>query len=345
MTQTQYTKNLQGVLTLITLTLAIILVIFTLTGCKKTEKLELNGYIEAEPTLVASSQSGMLTHLKISKGDWVKANQALCVLEQENEIAQVSEAKAKYDRLVAILEDNLKGKRPEERAALQAELDSAKASLKLSEIELKRQTNLIQSGYTSKSNLDTLTAQRDKNLAHVKEISAQIELAQLGVRQDLLQASQEEANMAQAQLAQAQWRLDQKNLVFHAANKARVEDIFFRIGEWVPAGSPIIKLQTVEQIKARFFVPEALLPKIKLGQNITLSCDGCPKESNKSKALFAKISFISNRAEFTPPVIFSQQTRERLVFMVEATPPIDQAIQFKGGQPIQIQWEYIEQES
>ncbi len=310
--------------------------IFLLTGCKHREDFELNGYIEAEPVLAASSQSGTLTQLHVTKGDWVEPGLKLFNLEQVNELAQVEEAQASFQRLTAIVEDNLKGKRPEEMAALQAELDSAKASLKLSEIELKRQIDLIKSGYTSKSNLDMLTAQRDKNLASVSELNAQIKLAELGARQDLIQASKEEANAAKAKLAQAQWRLDQKNLTLATPHKARVEDVYFRVGEWIPAGSPVVKLQMLEYIKARFFVPEAMLPKIKLGQKIKLSCDGCQQD------LFATVSFISDHVEFTPPVIFSEQNRERLVFMVEATPSPAQAIYLKAGQPIQIHWEYIE---
>ncbi len=313
--------------------------LLSLAGCKNSEIVELNGYIEAEPTLVSSSQAGNLTHLTLSKGEWAKAGELLFTLEQENELAQVAEAKSTYQRLLSLIEDNLKGKRPEEKAALQAELDSAKASLKLSEIEVKRQADLIKSGYTSKSNLDTLIAQRDKNLAQVAEAESQIKLAALGIREDLLQASREEASMAQAQLAQAQWRLDQKNIKFDGTTKARVEDIFFRIGEWVPAGTPVMKLQTPELIKARFFVPEAQLSKIQLGQKIIIQCDGC------SKPLSAKVSFISTQAEFTPPVIFSQENRERLVFMVEATPIPSDALKFKAGQPVQIHWETVEQKA
>lgn len=322
--------------TQITLISIAIVTMLLFTGCKRRENFELNGYIEAEPVLVASSQPGALTQLHVTKGDWVEPKSKLFNLEQVNELAQVTEAQATYQRLTAIIDDNLKGKRPEELAALQAELDSAKASLKLSEIDLKRQIDLIKSGYTSKSNLDSLTAQRDKNLALVAELNAQIKLAELGARQDLIQASKEEANAAKAKLEQAQWRLDQKNLILTTPHKVRVEDIYFRIGEWVPAGTPVMKLQMLEFIKARFFVPEAMLPKIKLGQKIQLLCDGCQQN------LFATVSFISDHVEFTPPVIFSEQNRERLVFMVEATPFPAEAIHLKAGQPIQIHWENIE---
>lgn len=322
--------------TFILIILAIILVMLVIKSCHQKELLEQNGYIESEPTLIASSQSGTLTTLNVSKGQWIQKGHPLFKLEQENEMAQLAEANAKYQRLQAILEDNTKGKRPEERDALRAELDAAKASLKLSEIEVKRQTNLIQSGYTSKSNLDTLIAQRDKNQAAVKEIMAQMDLAELGVRQDLLTASEADVKIAEAQMVQAKWRLDQKNMFFESATTARVEDIFFRLGEWVPSGHPVIKLQTPALIKARFFIPEAMLPKIKLGQQVTISCDGCPDN------LTGAVSFISDRAEFTPPVIFSQQRRERLVFMIEALPTPKQAVFFKAGQPIQVHWQYIE---
>ena len=328
----RHSKYLKQI-TLITMVTTFVL---AFAGCKSRENFELNGYIEAEPVLVASSQSGTLTQLHVTKGDWVKPESQLFNLEQANELAQVAEAQATYQRLTAIVEDNIKGKRPEELAALHAELDSAKASLKLSEIDLKRQADLIKSGYTSKSNLDSLTAQRDKNLALVAELNAQIKLAELGTRQDLLQASKEEALAAKAKLDQAQWRLDQKTLILGTPHKARVEDIYFRLGEWVPAGTPVVKLQMLEFIKARFFIPEPMLPKIKLGQKIKLLCDGCQED------LFATVSFISDHVEFTPPVIFSEQNRERLVFMIEATPLPTQAVYLKAGQPIQIHWENIE---
>ena len=107
-------------------------------------------------------------------------------------------------------------------------------------------------------------------------------------------------------------------------------DTFFRAGEWVAAGQPVVSLLPPGATKARFFVPESELGAIAIGQAVSVACDGC------SAPVAARISFISTQAEYTPPVIYSNSQRARLVFMVEARPDPKDAARLRPGQPIDV---------
>ncbi|HEU0222496.1 MAG TPA: HlyD family efflux transporter periplasmic adaptor subunit, partial [Paracoccaceae bacterium] len=115
-----------------------------------------------------------------------------------------------------------------------------------------------------------------------------------------------------ATLAQAEWRLAQKRGA--APSDAVVIDTLFRPGEVAQAGQPIVQLLPPENIKLRFFVPEAHVARARIGTEIGFRCDGC------GEGLRAAITYVAPRAEFTPPVIYSQSARAKLVFMVEAQP-------------------------
>jgi len=123
------------------------------------------------------------------------------------------------------------------------------------------------------------------------------------------------------------WQLDQRTV--RAPADALVEDTVRKAGEWVGAGGIVISLLPAENIKVRFFVPEPELSAIRLGQRLALRCDGCPPD------MAATIRYVAPQAEFTPPVIYSVGSREKLVYMVEAM-PIDPPLRLKPGQPVDV---------
>jgi HlyD family secretion protein len=104
----------------------------------------------------------------------------------------------------------------------------------------------------------------------------------------------------------------------------------YREGEWVPAGSPVLRMLPPENVKVRFFVPQTLVGALAIGQNVVLHCDGCTAN------VPAKITFISPEAEYTPPIIYSNETRSKLVFMIEARPAPDKAVGLHPGQPVEV---------
>jgi HlyD family secretion protein len=131
---------------------------------------------------------------------------------------------------------------------------------------------------------------------------------------------------AKANLEWSQTRLARRNAF--SPGEATVEQIYYRPGETVPAGRPVVALLPPANLKLRFFAPQAVLPEIKYGQTVGVSCDGC------EKGLTAKVSFIARSAEFTPPVIYSQEERAKLVFLIEARP--EHPEKFRVGQPVTV---------
>ena len=96
------------------------------------------------------------------------------------------------------------------------------------------------------------------------------------------------------------------------------------------AGAPVVSLLPPQNILVRFFVPEAVLSSVHRGDQLALLCDGCPRD------LAATISFVSPQAEYTPPVIYSQSSRAKLVYLIEARPSPVQAALLNPGQPIEV---------
>jgi HlyD family secretion protein len=131
---------------------------------------------------------------------------------------------------------------------------------------------------------------------------------------------------SEARLNSSQTRLARRKVSSPAAGV--VQQVYFREGEMVPAGRPVLALLPPENIKLRFFLPETMVPTIAIGDIVKVGCDGCPGD------LTAKVSFISQTAEYTPPVIYSLEERSKLVFLVEARP--EKPAAFRVGQPVSV---------
>lgn len=285
------------------------------------------GYVEAELTYLAAPAGGYLQQLAVQRGQAVKAGQPAFRLEAFEQRQAVEAAQRQLQQAQARLADLKKGQRPSEIAAIQAALARAQSALRLSRLEYHRRQKLYAQKSIAKEQLDQSHTAFLRDQAQVAEISAQLETARLGARSDQIQAAAEEVRVLEARLAQARWSLERMSQNVLAAG--RVFDTFYTVGEWVPAGQPVLALLLPGDVKVRFFVPEEQVSALRLGQEVRLSCDGCPA------GLTAAVSYISPLAEYTPPVIYSQETRAKLVFLVEARPTPGQPT-LHPGQPMQV---------
>jgi HlyD family secretion protein len=299
-----------------------------LAGCGPRGEDVLQGYAEGEYVRVASPIAGQLARLSVARGVTVRAGDPLFALEQENEVAARREAEERLHQSEAQYKNLLTGKRPEEIDAIRAQLAQAEATLRLSEANLVRQQDLVRANFVSKEAADTARSARDRDRERVSELKAQLAAARLAARPDEIKAAQATAAAARAALAQAAWRLEQKSL--RAPQDALVADTLYVVGEWVPAGSPVVSLLPPANIKVRFFVPERILGSLAVGQKVVLRCDGC------GDPVSAPITYIAPQAEYTPPVIYSKETRAKLVFLVEARPAPGDAARLHPGQPVQV---------
>ncbi len=256
----------------------------------------LQGYIEGDLLLVGAESTGRIIELAVDAGSKVEANAHLFALDDEEQKAARNEAAARLEDLKAA------GQRPEQIAILQATESRAKAALDFSRSELDRQRALFQKGYSSEARMQQAQSAFDRDEAALKEVRGQITAAELVGREAAIAA-------AEAALQGAEKALAKRRVAAPVA--AGVEDIYFRAGEVVAPGQPVLALLPPGNRKVRFYVPEPSLSALRLGQSVTVQCDGCTD-------IKATLTFLSNEAEFTPPVIFSEEERSKLVFRAEA---------------------------
>lgn len=277
---------------------------------------------------VAAPFAGTLQKLAVQRGTQVAAGAPLFALESENEIAARRQAEQQLQAAQARLGNLKTGKRPPEVATVAEQLRQAQAARELSAANLRRQESLFKSGFISKAALDDVRTQLQRDDAAVGQLQASVATAKLPARPDEIRAAEADAAAANDALAQADWRLSQRAVAAPAA--ARVSDTYFVVGDWVPAGGVVASLLPAGNVKVRFFVPETELGRVKAGQTVNFSCDGC------GSPMSATITFVSDRAEFTPPVLYSKENRAKLVYLVEAKPAAEVAAKLNAGQPVDV---------
>ena len=259
-----------------------------LTGCGQNDDRAWLGYAEGDTAFVAAPQAGWVADLRVERGADVKLGDMLFTLDDTAQAASRDQAQAQI-------------------AQAQGQMGQARASLELARKELVRQQGLLRAGATSRQALDQAKSAYDTAAALVAQINA---------------AGQQ----ARATLTGAAYQLSERVVVSRTAG--RVQDVFFRPGEYAPAMTPVVSILPPGNVYVRFFVPETEFAKVHLGQKISIHCDGCGRD------IAATVSFIAAQEEFTPPVIFSVGNREKLVFKVEARAPGGLALH--PGQPVDV---------
>jgi len=308
--------------------LVVVLIVLALMTFPANQNADVPGYMEADLVLVGSEQGGRVATLSVEEGDHVKKGDPIFTLESSEQEASVAAAKARVDEAEARLADaKAQLQRPDEIQVLQASLEQAQAMLQQANNNLDRARTLFGKGWITKAQLDDAVAQHDRNQAAVAEAERRINAAKLPGRSDMIDAAKANAEAAHHALDEAEKNLGKRQVFAHA--DGTVEEVYFRPGEVVNAGQAVVALLPPRNLKVRFFVAEPVRAKLRLDQSVTLTCDGCPPD------LHAKINFIAREAEFTPPVIFSREQRQKLVFLVEARPEGD-ATALTAGQPVTV---------
>lgn len=297
-------------------------------ACSDQRRDAYQGYAEGEFVYVASSQPGRLDQLWVSRGQQVAAGARLFALESVPEQAAQRQAQHRLDAARAQLEDLKTGKRPAEIAVISAQLAEAQAEARKWYFQRQRDETQYRAGGISQQQLEATRTEAESGAAKVRELQHQVQVARLPGREQQLRAQAEQVEAADAAVAEANWRLDQKTMA--APRGGLVYDTLYREGEWIAAGSPVIRMLPPQNIKVRFFVPEAAVAGIAPGRAVSVHCDGCAAD------VAATISFVSPESEYTPPVIYSNETRVKLVYMIEARPSPHDAPALHPGQPLTV---------
>ncbi|MFJ2989542.1 HlyD family secretion protein [Collimonas sp. NPDC087041] len=299
-----------------------------LAACSPASDNDWQGYVEGEYVYVASSQPGRLDKLSVERGKQVALGAPLFMLEAGDEIAARNQALRQLNAAEAQLADIQSGKRPQEQDVTRAQLVQAQANASKAAVQLHRDEIQFQAGGIAKQQLDDSRAAAETAAAQVRQWQSQLAVDRLPNRTAQVRAQQAQVAAAQAVLDQADWKLGQKTIT--ATRAGLVFDTMYREGEWVAAGNPVLRMLPPENVKVRFFVPETVLGRLKVNQAVTLSCDGC--QANVA----AHISYISTESEYNPPIIYSNQSRSKLVYMIEARPAPADALKLHPGQPVEV---------
>lgn len=300
-------------------------------GCEQRDEDKVQGYVEGEYVNVASPVAGTLQDLQVAQGAWVKTGEPLFELEGTPQKDARDEAVQRLIQARASLDDLRKGKRPSEIQTIEAQLQQARAVLSLAEKEFSRQEGLLQSDATTVQASDQARSSLDQSRQKVIQIEAELETARLGARSDQIAAAEANVQALEAALAGAEWQLSQTRQA--APKGGLVFDTLYRAGEWVAAGRPVVSLLPPENIKVRAFIPEPRIATVHAGQEVRVLVDGL------AEPVVGRVSFISPRAEYTPPVIYSRQSRNKLVFLVEAVFDPNVAVNLHPGQPVDVEFE------
>ena len=299
-----------------------------LSACSQPPSPLYQGYAEGDFVRVAVPLAGTLQTLAVKRGQQISAEALLFSLESKNEAAAKDEAEQRLKAAEAQHSNLTTGKRAPEIEVISAQIAQASAAERLSRAQLERDSKLFGAAFISKEKLDETRATHDRDSARIAELSAQLQSARQASREQEILAAEAEVESARAVLAQRAWALGQKTVAAPVA--ALVYDTLYAVGEWVPAGSPVISLLPPANIRVRFFVPETIVGSLQLGQKISVGCDGC------AAAITAQISYISRQPEYTPPIIYSRDTRAKLVFLLEAKAAPEDSVKLHPGQPVDV---------
>lgn len=270
------------------------------------------GYVEGDYVSMAPLETARIAAVSVKLGDRVTPGAAIARMETNDIEIVVTDATARLAQAESELSDLKRGRRPEEIEVIAASLASAEAQAEEAERTLARRIDLSKRGFSPQAELDQATTARDVALARVRELKANLAVAKLPAREDAIKAAENRVAQARAALETAKWRLSERTITARAAG--RITDLVRRPGEVAGPQAPVVSMLPDGAVKLKLWVPEKGFARLALGAALAVHCDGC------EPGLTARITHLSAEPEFTPPVIYSIETRQKLVHLVEARP-------------------------
>lgn len=285
-----------------------------------------SGYVEARYVYAAPASAGQIETITVKEGDTILVGDLLFRLKQDQQLSVLAGANARVEAARANLDNLSTGGREDEIDVARASLAKAESDLSLARDNSARSGKLFAEGLITQARYD-----QDRNTlasaeALVRQLSAQLRVTELPARD--AQRVEAEANLAaaEADAERASWDLADRNVTSPAAG--HIERIFYDPGEMVAAGTPVISIRPEGALKVKFYLPETVRAEFSLGQQVAITCDGCPAN------LTATLTHFASEPQFTPPVIYSRDERNRLTFLAEAT--LD-GVDLPPGQPVTVE--------
>lgn len=296
---------------------------------KQRAPLSWQGYAEADFVKVGPTQAGLLTAVRVARGDRVVKGQPLFEQDDADDRAAVDQAPRLLQQARGQLANLMSPSKASEIDQAQANLRDAQAARDRAQEALRRSAQLLKSGSATQQIVDQEDATLRSAEAKVAAATAALATAQAPMgRSSEIEAQKAMVDALDAAQKQAQWRLDQRSV--GAPEAGVIADVIAFPGETLSAGAPAVSLLPPGNVFVRFFIPETQLPRVHVGDRVDFSCDSCPAD------LGGVVSFIAPSAEYTPPFIYSEMNRSKFVFLAEARPPPDEAKLLNPGEPVTV---------
>jgi len=300
-----------------------------LAACGKDVTPSYQGYVEGEYLYLSAPVAGYLKSLDALRGSRVAAGQALFAIAPDPDAQALAEAEARADSARARVDNLKQPHRPPEVAVLEANLQAAQSGLRLAGTRLQQQEALARAKFVSQAVLDEARSGFEQAKAQVEAARQQLTSYRVTLgRQEEVRGAQADFQAATALAAQKRWVVEREAVT--APSAGEIAETYYRPGEWVAAGAAVASLLPDTRRRLRFYVPETIVARLKPGKAVEAGCDGC------TAPIRATIDFIAPQAEYTPPVIYSRGSREKLVFRVEAAPAPEQATDLRPGLPVDV---------
>lgn len=300
--------------------------IASLLGCVPAAPLAV-GYVEGEFVRLAPIELATVQAVLVRRGDRVEAGQPLAEMESADAAIAVAQAEAALAQARAQLADLRLGKRPEEIAVLEAMVRSARAQAEESRRVLARADDLLKRGIAPQAQHDEASTAVEVAEARINEAEANLAVARLPARAEAIRAAETQVSQAEQAVRQTKWRLAERTVEAPAAG--RVDDVIRYPGDIAGPSAPVIAMLPDGAVKLTLFIPEPAFSSVAVGSLLEVRCDGC------AAGLRARVSYVSPDPEFTPPVIYSLENRQKLVYLVEAHPLAD-ATALQPGQIVDV---------
>lgn len=286
------------------------------------------GYVEGEYVLLAPVATSQVREVTTRRGARVEPGETVALMERTDAEIAVAQADAALAEAEAQLANLKEGKRPEEIAVLKASITSAEAQAAEANRVLVRTRDLFRRGIATQAELDKATTEAALANARVGEAEATLAVARLPARAHEIDAAEKRRDQAKGAIEEARWRLSKRTIRAPAAG--RIDDILRNAGDIAGPSAPVVAMLPEGAVKLKLYVPEPSFSSLRVGELLSVRCDGCPS------GLTARVSYVSPDPEFTPPVIYSLETRQKLVFLVEAKPEGKAAERLQPGQIVDV---------
>jgi HlyD family secretion protein len=286
-----------------------------------------NGYLEGDYLYPAAVTSGRIADVAVEEGQAVKAGDLLFRLEADREQLALAAAEASVAAAKAHLDDLSTGAREADLEVIRASLRKARAERDLAQHNLERSERLVQTGSVTEVKVQNDQTALEAAEAQVAQLAAQLDVAEMPARAAQRQAAEAQVREAEAQADIARRTLT--DLTVTAPKPGLVEKLYFSAGEVVSTGAPVLRLLPPGSMKAIFFIPEPARSGFHPGDRMEVTCTGCPA------GLTATITRLAESPQYTPPIIYSETERARLVFRAEAQMESDAPL--LPGQPITLE--------